>query len=376
LITLRGITWDHPRGLQPLSASAPVYERQFGVHIEWEARSLKDFGDAPITQLAEQYDLLIIDHPHVGQASASARLVPLEGHISPGALNLLAQQSAGPSHASYLYEGHQWALAVDAAVQASAYRPDLFSEEQPQNWDSVFPLGERAIAKGKRIALPLAPTDCICSFLSLCASLGDPPAKQPDSFVSEAVGMQALELLRALKQVAHPGSITWNPIGMLNHMSSTDEIVYCPLTFIYTNYSRDGFAPNLITFGNISGVEGACLGGAGIAVSAGSQHVEEAVAYSVWICSDEVQRTLYVREGGQPGNRAAWEDQEANRITHRFFANTYNTLMQAYVRPRYSYWAAFQEEAGILIYEYLQHTLDETGCLKRMRELYKRSLGL
>ncbi len=69
MIALRGITWDHPRGYQPLAASADPYAAEFGVRVTWDRRSLKDFGDAPIDLLAADYDLLIIDHPHMGLAA-------------------------------------------------------------------------------------------------------------------------------------------------------------------------------------------------------------------------------------------------------------------------------------------------------------------
>jgi multiple sugar transport system substrate-binding protein len=132
MIELRGITWDHPRGYQPLAASAEPYTAASGVRVTWEKRSLKEFGDSPLDVLAEDYDLLIIDHLHVGMAADAGCLLPLDTCLAPDVLAILAQQSAGPSHASYTDAGHQWALAVDAAMQASAYRPDLLSDPLPR----------------------------------------------------------------------------------------------------------------------------------------------------------------------------------------------------------------------------------------------------
>src|SRR5690606_29512526 len=109
-----------------------------GVRIEWESRSLKDFGDAPLGDLARDYDLLIIDHPHVGQAAASGALLPLDLCLDAATLNTLAAESAGPSHGSYFYAGHQWGLAVDTAMQASAYRPDLLDATPPDTWADVL----------------------------------------------------------------------------------------------------------------------------------------------------------------------------------------------------------------------------------------------
>lgn len=375
MVKLRGITWDHPRGYQPLAASAKPYAEQFGVEVEWHKRSLKDFGDAPIHKLAEDFDILIVDHPHMGLAYATGCLLPLDEHVEPSALATLAAQSAGPSHASYFYAGHQWALAVDAAMQGSAYRPDLFEGEFPTDWQSVLALGERVRDNSRWIGLPLVPTDCICCFVSLYASLGDPPGQAEGVLLKDdSVGLHALELLDALRKVSHPDSLSWNPIQMLNHMSTHDDLVYCPLTFTYTNYSRDGYAPNRVKYTNIPGVKGSILGGAGYSVSSHCQHVEAAVAYGIWLCSADIQRALYVENGGQPGNGVAWQDEYANRLTHNFFHDTFDTLNNAYVRPRYDGYHVFQEKAGNVIHTMLREETSAGACLARIKLLHQETL--
>ncbi len=373
MIRLRGITWDHPRGFQPLAASAEPYAQMTGVRVEWEKRSLKDFGDAPIDQLARDYDVLIVDHPHVGLAEATQCLIPLEEHISADTMASLAEQSAGPSHESYFYHGHQWVLAADAAMQAGAYRPDLMDMDFPDNWDAVLKLAHELRAVGRWMAVPLVPTDCICAFLSLCASLGDPPGQRGDLLADDAVGLHALELLKQFVTASHPQSTTWNPIRMLDHMSSDDDVAYCPLTFTYTNYSRDGYAPKPVRFTNMPGVRGALLGGAGYAVSSYCQHIPEAVAYGVWLCGAEVQRTLYVEDGGQPGNGIAWHDNHANEITHDFFRSTWDTLANAYVRPRHNGYHSFQEQAGNRIHGMLVEHGEIQHCLATLKTLYRLS---
>jgi multiple sugar transport system substrate-binding protein len=120
------MTWKHDLGLAPMLATATEFREQHPeVLIEWEARSLYDFGEAPLAMLAEQYDLLVIDHPFTGQAAQEQCLLPLDEHVSDLQLHKLERESVGPSHRSYLFQGHQWALAIDAAAQVSGYRPDL-----------------------------------------------------------------------------------------------------------------------------------------------------------------------------------------------------------------------------------------------------------
>ena len=79
-IVLRGSSWDHPRGQAPMLATASEYERNSGgtVQIEWTPRSLKAFGSASIDDLARDYDLILVDHPHIGSTGRSRAVLPLD----------------------------------------------------------------------------------------------------------------------------------------------------------------------------------------------------------------------------------------------------------------------------------------------------------
>jgi multiple sugar transport system substrate-binding protein len=88
-------------------------------HSRWEPRSLKDFGVASVEDLARDYDLVVIDHPHIGLIAETGCAVPLDEMAAPGDLAALGACSHGRSHQSYHYGGRQWALAVDAACQSA-----------------------------------------------------------------------------------------------------------------------------------------------------------------------------------------------------------------------------------------------------------------
>jgi multiple sugar transport system substrate-binding protein len=171
MINLHGITWDHPRGLAPLRGTAAAWEREQGVRVEWTARSLHAFGAQPIEELTAHYDLLVIDHPFAGVAARTGLLLPFDQHLPAEFLQEQAAQSVGLSHLSYQYEGHQWALAIDAAAQVSSYRPDLLERLDAsvlRTWDEVLALAGRA--HGPWLAMPLSPVNAICSFFTpLCA---------------------------------------------------------------------------------------------------------------------------------------------------------------------------------------------------------------
>ena len=139
---LKGITWGHSRGLTPLVAAAQRWSELYpDVSISWEKRSLQQFADYPIEKLTEEYDLLIIDHPWVGKAASLGCVLPLDNYLSETYLNEQAESSVGYSHHSYHYDGHQWALAIDAATPAASCRADLLQEAGvriPETWDEVL----------------------------------------------------------------------------------------------------------------------------------------------------------------------------------------------------------------------------------------------
>ena len=382
-IELRGISWDHPRGHDCMVATAAAYEAvNPDVRITWNTRSLQDFADFPIQKLAETYDLLVIDHPFVGFAAVDGCLLPLETAIAPEVLADQAANSVGPSHESYIYGGHQWALATDAAGHVSAYRPDLIEElgGLPQTWDDVLALAERQRGQQRaQVANPLIPIDALMSFLSLCAALDDPAYGQPDQVVDRATGREALRMLRALQQAAHPESLKRNPPRTLDLMSTTDEIAFVPMLFGYSNYGQPGFRPKVVRFTGVPTTDGGesrggILGGAGVAISAHTRHPEAAAAYAAYVASPDVQRGVYFDGGGQPGHRAAWIDERVNAASSNFYADTLAALDHAYLRPRYLGFMEAQERSGEEVHHWLaEGTSPPDALLDRLDALYRES---
>jgi len=117
------MTWSHPRGHDPLVACSALWREKTGVAIQWDERSLQDFESFPIQELARRYDLIVIDHPHVGQITAERCLAPLDVAGREAERNALASGSVGESYPSYNWQGGQWAFPIDAATQVQAWRP-------------------------------------------------------------------------------------------------------------------------------------------------------------------------------------------------------------------------------------------------------------
>jgi multiple sugar transport system substrate-binding protein len=373
-VSLRALGWDHERCTAPMRACSEVWERLYPeVELVWQNRSLTAFGDEPLEEVANRYDLIMIDHPFCGTAEATGTLAPLDDLLGPDLLATLAADSIGASHASYSFHGRQWALATDAACQVAAVRDDLLDgAPAPATWDEV-----RALARAQpgRVAVPLAPAQAMCAFLTLCANAGSPAANDPARLVEPEVGLAAVELLEELHRLGPSGAPEWEQPDVLGRLTSGDELVYVPLVFGFVTYARAGRVPSPCRFLDLpsagAGPVGAILGGAGLAVSATSAHLEEAAAFAAFASGAEAQRTLVGPAGGQPGSRTAWTAPELDRAANGFFSGTSATIEQAWVRPRERWWPAFQLEGGRLLSRGFATAEPPRGLLEELDSLYR-----
>lgn len=332
MVKLRGMAWDHRRCWGPLEASIAAYSAlRPGVEIEWDRRSLYDFGEGALEPVLATYDLVIFDHPFTGDIARDGLMVPLDNHLAADQMEFFGRESVGPSWRSYARNGRQWGLPIDAACQVASYRPDLLSRYGvvPRSIEEVLALGRAVRKDGRWLGLPSVPTDA----MGLLLTLTNPQADGETAFDCDDV-IRAIDQLRQLAAVSHPLSPQWNPIRCYEHMIANDDVVYVPFAFGYVNYASRRDGPHLL-FADVptAGSAGALLGGAGIGVSARSPHPEAAVDYALFLCSTNYQCGDYVTAGGQPGSRAAWQDAAANAMTRDFFAATLRTIQAAYLRP-------------------------------------------
>src|SRR4051812_26606649 len=187
-ILLNGITWAHSRGITPLLALSQRYtELHPGIEIRWTKRTLQEFADQPIERLTLTYDLLIIDHPWVGCAAATGCVLPLDAHLPSPFLDDQLQHSVGGSHESYVYDDHQWALAIDAATPAASYRKDLLDKHNtpvPTDWAEVVDL-----ARHGKVAVPGIPIDLLMNFYTFCLAAGEEPFTGDYEIISTGAGL-------------------------------------------------------------------------------------------------------------------------------------------------------------------------------------------
>lgn len=343
---LKGMTWSHPRGFDPMVACAAIWAEKTGVQIDWEKRSLQDFESFPVEELARAYDLIVIDHPHVGQITEEGCLAALDVPGREAERAALAAGSVGASYPSYFWRGHQWAFPIDAATQVLAWRPDLI-DAPPTTWAAVIDL-----ARQGRVLLPLRPPHSLMCLYTLAGNIGAPCTVEGDTLINPATGAEVWDMLRELAALVDPACAGWDPIAVFEEMARPGSQIACaPLIYGYVNYAIPGFRPNLIRFADMpvaggKGPVGSALGGTGIAVSAFSAAKEAAINFAYWIASGEVQRGPFAAAGGQPGHAAAWEDAAVNAATSDFYRATRATLEGAWLRPRHNGYMALQEAAS------------------------------
>ncbi len=372
-VELRGMTWDHPRGYDPLAACSALWAERTGVRLRWERRSLQDFEAFPVDALARRYDLIVIDHPHVGQVTEEGCLLPLDVPRREIERRALLAGTVGPSYLSYAWKGRQWAFPIDAATQVQAVVPERL-DAVPTSFEAVVDLARRGL-----VALPLRPPHALMTFCTLAAHLGR-PCGEGGVFVEPETGREAWERLQELAGLVDPGDRGRDPIAVFERMADPSSRLACaPYAYGYVSYAWPGFRPCRIRFADIPVVggrepAGATLGGTGIAVSARTLHPAEALDFAYWIASADVQRGPYAAAGGQPGHAAAWDDAAVDRAAAGFYLGTRRTLDGSRLRPRHDGYMGFQERASEVLMRSLSAGPGAGSPFADIQDLWRASL--
>jgi multiple sugar transport system substrate-binding protein len=402
---LRGLTWDHPRGYLVLDAlAATAGPGDPAAQIRWDRQPLEDFESRPLRTLADDYDLLVIDHPGLGEAVRDGCLRPLDDLFSPGELAGWRDRTVGASFDSYRLGGQQWALPLDAAAQVSVCRPETLGpetlgpetlgpetlgpetlrpetlrpetlDERPASWADAI-----KAAGAQPTALCLGGPHALLMFAAICVASGRRPAATPGEFVPTGAGRAALGIMAGLLAHADREVSQRNPIGVLDAMTAPGGPSYCPLVYGYVTYHRPERGPQRLTAFDAPagpGGIGSVLGGTGIAVtrSAAQTTAQAAVVAGLLrtLLSEPVQVGLYAELGGQSSLRPAWQDSGADERSGGFYRATRRTVESAWVRPRFAGYPAFQAAASAVLRDGLLAGEDHASMLGRVNELFARS---
>jgi multiple sugar transport system substrate-binding protein len=372
-IVLRGMTWSHPRGYDPLVACGRLWRERTGVEIAWDKRSLQDFESFPVEELARRYDLIVIDHPHVGQITRENCLAPFDDPARAAEDAALAQASIGPSWPSYFWEGKQWALPIDAATQVQAWRADLI-EAPPRSWRDVVELARRGA-----VLIPMRPPHSLMALYTLTGNLGRPCQVEGPDLVDAQAGAAALEALAELMTLVDVRCFSFDPIDVFEAMAAQGSTIACaPLIYGYVSYAGAGFRPHRLHFADIPefgalGPIGSALGGTGLAVSAFSANRQAAADFAYWVASGEVQAGLYAASGGQPAHARAWESDAVNGPCADFYRATRRTLDGAWLRPRHDGYMPFQDAASNIINQALRSGARPSETVEAINQAFRES---
>lgn len=369
---ITGVAWAHRRCWGPLDADVQNSE----IPVRWNRRSLFSFGEGDLGEFTDNNDLIIYDHPFVGDVCDRRLMLDLRQFLSADDISMLERNQVGLSYQSYHFNGGIWALPIDAAATMAAWRPDLMDGldvKPPNTLDDVFELARHARELGKWVAWAAKPTDLFCTYISMMASLGFEVGHEDGPFAPRELSADVIEKMRDLRAMVHPNSARWNPIQLFDYMASNDDVIYTPYAFNYVNYSSApdrrlvfGASPRMVSDRPARGL----LGGAGIGISAKSRNPEAAFAYAMHLIDPAFQASDYVANGGQPGMRSAWMSPECDKMTNGFFSDCLQPMDAAFLRPNIPGFVSFFHEGTHRLAEMMNADADHNEYWNWLTNFY------
>lgn len=333
VITLQ--TWDHPRGLASATRLAELTADLLDdVEVQICTHSLSDFGARPIDEVAGDVDLIVLDHPQIGTAVANGALhAPWDALVTPEQLAGLEQVTDEIVWGSYRSRGQQWALPVDGAAHLAAVSGRLSVE--PPAWSDL-----PAFCRSFRVLWPLSTSDAACSFVSLVDACGGGLSATGD-FVPPHVGARALDVLLRTWQEIDRACLDMNPLDVLDEIAA-GRADYSPLLFPYVGYEHTGAVCFVDAPARLTGDPArTILGGAGVAVAAGSNQPQLAARLGAAMASEWFQWSVAGLVHGQPAARSVWGPVGGGASTAMA-----RSLARAVVRPQVTGYVAFHEWLG------------------------------
>jgi multiple sugar transport system substrate-binding protein len=357
--TLKILCWGHRRAVDPFRAIQRAFaEKRPDIVLQIDVRPLSDFEHQGMAGVAQEYDIVVYDHPFSGDIAAGRIFVPLEealaNHLGPDR----AKRYVGPSLASYRLDGHVWGVPIDAATQHAAYRADLldrYEEPVPASWQEAVDLGARLRAHGAWLGIAVETPHALLTIGSLMANAGRPwttDPLQPLSIDGDAF-VDAYERIQQLLSHCAPESMAWNSIDLHDAMVARDDVAYCPCVYGYATYGEADMRKRL-SFADFAGAvvpfhAGSAIGGTAAGLSRFSASREEAIALLSFLLSSQVQDHLIPENHGQAAFVSSWVDEGNDRRFNGFASAVRRSMETAWIRPRHPGYIKFQNEAGRIV---------------------------
>jgi multiple sugar transport system substrate-binding protein len=153
--------------------------------------------------------------------------------------------------------------------------------------------------------------------------------------------------------------------------------VLVPLVYGYADFANPAPGRHALAFAEApagpSGRRGSVLGGTGIAISRRVEAGPPLLDHLRYLMREDTQINFIPAHRGQPSARAAWRDPGVNARYGNAYAATLATTENAWVRPRFDGWIAFQTKAGHLIRAFLETEGEPGPTIASLRAEWSRA---
>jgi multiple sugar transport system substrate-binding protein len=319
-----------------------------------------------------RFDLYVYDLPWVGDYASRGWLIPLDPRLRPAQQADLESDADAASDRSYLWDGHLWALPIDAACHVTVFRPDLIGGAQlPNDWDLFLDYAASIHHPPKQYAFCVpwsaGSGNAVLSFIALLAAASDPPfADQTRLTIDPAIGRRALEIMARIWNMSLPPD-RWRGRRGYDVLLDEDSAAIALSFFAYINYVGRGGSRRLAVADcpivPETGRKASMLGGMGLGISVDCPLPEVAWDYAWYVMSREVQGGIYLEHEGQPGRISALSNPAIDARTDSFCSVLKQALANCYTRPRYPGWLTIENGAAPALGRYLagDDTAEERG---------------
>jgi multiple sugar transport system substrate-binding protein len=373
------ICWKHRRAVDPLVAAVAQFKQLHpDITVRVDERPLSDFEHQGIAGVAQEYDLIIFDHPFTGDIAKDQLFVPLDVHLpalfGPSADTLYV----GPSLDTYRYNDHVWGAPIDAATQHALVRHDLMAaagETVPTNWTAVLALGERLNKRGLKLGFGIETPHALCAVAALMANTGTPWTNKEGEplHIDRAAFKSGLQQVRQLLSYCPPEALQWNSIDVHENMVARDDIAYSPCVYGYATYGEQDMRKPL-GFGPFPGLAApyyanTAIGGTALGISAHCEHKDAALAFVAFFVSPPVQDITIPQHHGQGATSSSWSLPDNDRLYNGFYSQTRQTIDNVWVRPRMPGYPVFQQHAGDAVAATLRGQISEDAAIDQVLSL-------
>lgn len=343
--------------------------------MQWDKRSLHEFGHRPIDQLAKDYDLIVIDHPWAGFCFEHDLVLNIKDYLTVSQSADLEQNCLGPSFESYVFDDKLLAVPIDIATPVPSWRPDLMEKNKlslPVTWDDLITMADK-----KQVIMPAFAPDLFLNWLMLLHALDAHPFDSREQVAEKEKALAAMALLKRLAEPMPDDIFDWNPIAIAELMTRYDKYPYCAFAYSYGNYCRSSFVGKPLKYGNLIQLNGrplrSVLGGTGIAISQACKETELALDFLLYCSDPQIQSGIYTYSGGQPVRKEAWHSKELALFAGGFFSDSCLSHERALIRPRYNGYVSLQKEGGIPLQKFIKGKISKYQALSAIDAYYRKS---